>query len=133
MTDSRRPDPTIVERSRALRREATVPERLLWGVVRGGRLAGLKFRRQEPVSPFIVDFCCHAARLVVELDGRSHEGRAAADRARSEFLEREGFRVVRFSNDDVIGDLDAVANTIVQLAHARIEELAAGRSNNTRE
>ena len=119
MTGKRNISAQTIDRARSLRQATTFPERLLWGVLRGGRLDGLKFRRQEPIGQFVVDFCCYAARLIVEIDGRSHEGRQLADRRRTEFLERQGFQVVRFLNDQVLDDLEAVALSIARIARAR--------------
>jgi very-short-patch-repair endonuclease len=65
-----------------LRRHSTIPERILWGMIRGGRLGGLKFRRQHPIGPFFADYYCHEAKLIVELDGMSHDSRGEADRRR---------------------------------------------------
>jgi len=107
-------------RARQLRREATVPERIVWGMLRNGGLAGLKFRRQYPVGPFVVDFYCHEARLAVEVDGRSHEERTAADKRRTEHLERAGLRVFRVTNDDVLEDPEAVARGIAKAAGVEI-------------
>ena len=86
----------------------TIPERLLWGKLRSGRFAGLKFRRQHPIGPYVADFYCHDQQLVIELDGESHIGTAAYDRQRADDLTIQGLRIVRFSNDEVIQDLDAV-------------------------
>lgn len=109
-------DPQKLEFARGLRREAPFPERLLWSRLRGERLAGLKFRRQHVVGAYVVDFYCPAASLVVELDGMSHVGRAKEDERRSEFLRRAGLRVVRYTNDQVLGDLDVVLADIVRQA-----------------
>lgn len=108
--------PSQTKRVRALRRAASVPEQLLWSRLRAARLAGLKFRRQHAIGPFITDFCCPAARLVVELDGMTHVGRAAEDRQRTAYLESLGWRVARYTNDQVIVDVDAVAESIARLA-----------------
>ena len=104
--------PEHLEHARQLRRESTIPERLLWSRLRDRRLAGLKFRRQHQIAPFIVDFCCPAQMLVVELDGLSHVGRGAADDARTKRLAAKGYRVLRVTNDDVLSDVDAVAQYI---------------------
>jgi very-short-patch-repair endonuclease len=104
--------PQKTERAKELRGDSTFPERLLWSRLRGKRLAGLKFRRQHVVGPYFVDFYCAKAQLVIELDGQSHDGCAAYDRQRTEFLERKGLCVVRHSNDDVLDDVDAVAEDI---------------------
>ena len=114
----RRQPPETTAKSRQLRREATLPERIVWAVLRNGRLAGLKFRRQHPVGPFVVDFYCHEARLVVEIDGLSHEDRLEADQRRTEYLNAAGLRVFRITNDDVLEDAEAVARGIAQAAGA---------------
>ena len=110
--------PKQTERARDLRRKSTFPERLLWSRLRAGRLAGLKFRRQQPIGPYIADFYCAAAALVVELHGLSHVGRADEDRRRSEYLEAQRLRIVRYTNDQVIGDVDVVAEDITRQAGA---------------
>jgi very-short-patch-repair endonuclease len=102
------------ERVRSLRHNATFPERLLWGRLRAGRLAGNKFRRQHPIEAFVVDFYCHEARLAIELDGDSHAGRAAYDAQRTAALARSGIRVARVANDDVLRSLDAVLEMILR-------------------
>ncbi len=102
-----------IDRARELRRDATFPERLLWGRLRASRLCGLKFRRQHPIGPFVADFFCSEHRLVIELDGNSHDGRAEQDARRSEYLRQEGLGVVRFGNDDVLRDLEAVLKAIL--------------------
>jgi len=112
---------TMTARARRLRRQATVPERLLWGVLRGRRLGGLKFRRQAPVGPYVADFLCEAAKLVVEVDGESHGGRVAADAARTAHLASRGLTVVRVSNDDVLANLDEVAAYLLRVARELID------------
>lgn len=97
--------------ARRLRRDATGPERRLWTRLRA-RALGVSFRRQSPVGPYVVDFFAPAARLVVEVDGRSHAGRASADAARQTVLEALGLRVVRVTNDDVLYRLDATVRLI---------------------
>ena len=89
-----------------------IPERLLWGKLRDRRLAGIKFRRQQPVGPYVADFYCPSARLVIELVGRSHLGRYEADRERQDYLEQRGLRVIRFSNDRLLDDLAGVVRQI---------------------
>jgi very-short-patch-repair endonuclease len=101
-------------RARDLRQQATVPERLLWGRLRAGRLAGLKFRRQHPIDRFIIDFYCDESKLAVELDGASHQGRAQYDAQRTAFLQGLGIRVVRIGNDDVLRSMDAVLKMILR-------------------
>ncbi len=84
--------------------------------MRTKRLAGLKFRRQHIVGPSIVDFFCAEARLVIEIDGRSHDERIEHDRKRTRYLIEQCLRVARYSNDDVLADVDAVAEGIARLA-----------------
>jgi very-short-patch-repair endonuclease len=75
--------------------------------LRGSRFHGVKFRRQVPLDCFVVDFYCHAAKLVVELDGKQHEWFSDYDAGRTEVLERVGLRVIRFTNAEVCDDLDS--------------------------
>ncbi len=100
-----------VGRARRLRREATFPERLLWGRLRRDTL-GVAFYRQRPVGPYVVDFLAPVAALAVEVDGRSHDGRGAADAAREAALRAAGLRVLRVTNDEVLADLDGVVARI---------------------
>ncbi len=108
-------------RARQLRRDNTKPEAVLWNVLRGGRLGGLKFRRQHPVGPFFADFYCHSASLVVELDGMSHDDRAQKDERRTEFLQRAGMKVIRILNDNVMSDIEAVARYIAREAGGSLD------------
>ena len=82
--------PTGANLARELRRDSTFPERLLWSRLRNRGLFGLKFRRQHPIGPFVIDFYCRESSLAVELDGRSHEGRESYDDARTDWLESQG-------------------------------------------
>src|SRR5688572_28287283 len=93
---------------------AAPAEQILWQHLRGRRLDGLKFRRQVPVGPYVADVICHETKLVVELDGPSHEGRAAHDEERTAYLEQQGLRVIRFLNEDVHQDVVAVLRTILR-------------------
>ena len=103
-----------VDQARRLRGDSTFPERLLWSRLRRGELARLKFRRQHPVGPFIVDFYCHQARLAIELDGASHDGRADEDNNRTAYLNSNGLRVFRVGNDDVLDDVELVLRAILK-------------------
>lgn len=105
--------------ARRLRRDAPIPERILWGMLRDRRLGGLKFRRQEAIGPFVVDFYCPQAKLVVELDGVTHVGTGEADDRRTMFLQQQGLRVIRITNDDLLEDPQAIADYI--LRHAIVE------------
>ena len=109
-------DPNLLNNARQHRNDATSPEHLLWGLVRDRRLQGLKFRRQHPIGPYVADFYCHEAALVLELDGMSHDGRAEADARRTRYLESLGLTVLRISNEDVLRDREAVAIAILRAA-----------------
>ncbi len=108
-----------LELARQLRRHMTPEEKVLWERLRGHRLAGLHFRRQQVIDGFVADFYCHAAALVVELDGQVHEGRADYDAERDRALGRRGLHVLRIRNDDIVGDLPAVLARIARLATER--------------
>ena len=97
----------------------TAAEALLWERLRARRLNGLKFRRQHPVRRFVVDFCCPAQRLIVELDGGVHLGQGEHDEDRTAMLEELGYRVVRFRNDEVVSNVEAVLEAIAAMCEAR--------------
>ena len=94
-----------LENARALRREQTLSEHLLWEEVRHRRLAGLKFRRQQPIGPFVVDFYCQERRLIVEIDGPVHDRQQTEDERRQQFLEELGLHFVRIKSSEVENDL----------------------------
>ena len=96
--------------ARTLRRNATDVEQRFWLAVRDRRLAGRKFRRQASVGPYVVDFLCVDARLIVELDGGQHGGEP--DRHRTAWLENEGWRVLRFWNNDVLENFEGVLSIV---------------------
>jgi very-short-patch-repair endonuclease len=98
-----------------MRSHPTSAERALWWRLRDRRLGGLKFRRQRPAGSYIADFVCLDAKLIVEVDGMQHET-SILDRVRSQDLKRMGFDVVRFSNEEVRIDIDAVCARIPRLA-----------------
>ncbi|WP_254460208.1 endonuclease domain-containing protein [Xanthomonas sacchari] len=105
---------TTLEYARDLRTGMTDAERLLWYHLRSGRLLGLKFRRQHPLPPYVVDFYCDARAMVIELDGSQHT--LAIDAMRTRYLQSQGMRVLRFWNNDVLQRLDAVLAHIVAVA-----------------
>ncbi|MGY3498405.1 endonuclease domain-containing protein [Bradyrhizobium sp. USDA 4502] len=117
---------TSIRRAAAkkLRANTTPHERILWRALRELPTDGTHFRRQAPIGPYVVDFFCPAKRLIVELDGHHNDDEVAKrDRARQEWLEREGYRVVRFWNSEVSEDLNAVLERIyVELYGAREAE-----------
>ncbi|MDP9363562.1 MAG: DUF559 domain-containing protein [Chloroflexota bacterium] len=105
--------PGGVANARALRQRMTPAEEVLWRALRGRRFAAYKFRRPHPVGPFVLDFCCPAARLVVEVDGAVHDRQAEQDDFRTGMLEANDYRILRFWNEDVLGDVDEVLNGIL--------------------
>ncbi len=106
--------------SKQLRRDLTGPERGLWHLLRGRQLAGMKFRRQQVIGPYIVDFYCAQAHLVIEVDGESHVGRGNSDAARDSYLESHGLRVLRITNDDALREPEAVMRAILQIADSEV-------------
>ncbi|QSF53632.1 endonuclease domain-containing protein [Brevundimonas fontaquae] len=101
-------------RARDLRRAMTLPEVLLWQQIRSRRLDGIRFRRQHPIGPYILDFYCEDARLAVEVDGESHSlaEAVAHDRQRTEWLNTRGISVLRIPARDVLSELAAVVDQI---------------------
>ena len=108
----------IEEAARRLRRELTPAESILWEALRGRQLDGLKFRCQHPVGKFILDFYCPSVKLVIEVDGGIHDQQQEYDQARTEKLEAFGYRVLRFTDDQVMKDLSAVLETISKAARS---------------
>ena len=108
--------------ARRLRQSQGLAETLVWQELRAHRLGGFKWKRQVPREGYVVDFYCNAARLVVEVDGAFHSNivaSARADQLRTEALERQGLRVIRFSNHEVVDNLPLVCETILYECHSR--------------
>jgi len=104
--------------ARSLRKNQTDAERKLWRRLRARELCGFKFRRQYPIAPYIVDFICVEKRLIVEIDGGQHATMTEIDNTRTEFLNARGYRVLRFWNNEVLQQLDAVlAKILDSLTH----------------
>ena len=97
---------------RDLREGSTKAEQLVWAIVRNRRLDGAKFRRQHSVGPYIVDFACLESWLIIELDGGYHDYIVEEDLERQRYLKEQGFAVLRFWNEDVLQDAEAVARGI---------------------
>jgi len=98
--------------ARDLRQAQTDAERKLWWRLRDRRLTEFKFRRQQPVGPFIADFCCTEAKLIVELDGGQHALQQNSDTTRTGLLEAQGYRVLRFWNNEILTNPDGVLQRI---------------------
>jgi very-short-patch-repair endonuclease len=102
-------------RARALRRDAPNAERAVWRIMRNRGLGGFKFVRQEPIGPYFADFACREAKLVVEIDGATHSTaeELTRDARRSAFLAKNGYRVLRFTNEQVFENIEAVGEAIL--------------------
>lgn len=113
---SRKPEATAL--ARRLRRDATKAEKKLWYALQRGQLAGLSFRRQHPLGSYIVDFYCPAIRLAIEVDGGQHNQHRhqADDERRSQRLRSKGVTVLRFWNNDVLGNIEGVWEEIARTA-----------------
>lgn len=100
-----------------------MPERLQWDRLRNRNWGDIKFRRQHPIRPYITDFFCAEVKLAIELDGHSHDTTGQADLAREEYLRERGIQIIRFTNDDVLQNLERVLEAIANA----VEAIRAGR------
>ena len=107
----RRTTPKGYEKARQLRKELTPAERKLWAVLRNDQL-GVSFRRQHAIGSYITDFCCIKKKLIIEVDGSQHLKQIEYDNERTAFLESQGYRVLRFWNNEVQNDLNGVFRRI---------------------
>jgi very-short-patch-repair endonuclease len=109
-------DHKLKTRSQELRKNMTDAERLLWSKIRMKQLKGLMFARQKPLGEYIADFYCHRAKLVIEVDGGQHftNDTREYDRIRDEYLGSMGLTVLRFTNSDVIDNIEGVVSVIEQ-------------------
>ena len=121
--------PKSLEYARKLRQDMTDAERALWRLLRDRRMEGWRFRRQEPIDRYIVDFICFEARLIIELDGGQHFD-SEIDKVRDAYLESQGFQVLRFWNNDVLANRDGVYRTIMA-ALARCAPCGAAPSSSS--
>jgi very-short-patch-repair endonuclease len=110
------------QRAKSLRTKMTRAETLLWRYLKAKHLGELSFRRQTPIGPYIADFVCHAARLIVEIDGETHdfEERQRRDAIRDRWLVSRGYVVLRFTNDDVLSNLEGMLITIRDTARSQL-------------
>jgi very-short-patch-repair endonuclease len=114
--------PTIRQRARELRKSMTPAEARLWYHLRHRQLDGYYFRGQHPIGRFITHFCCTKARLVVEIDGDVHVMQREYDAARTQWLQDRGYRVMRFTNDEVVRQLSAVLESILAACEEQVSE-----------
>ncbi|UVE17220.1 DUF559 domain-containing protein [Pseudomonas sp. LS44] len=103
---------TLRDNAKRLRSEMTEAEMRLWYYLRGHRFLGLKFKRQKPLGPYIVDFVCLECRLIIELDGSKHQQQVEQDRVRDRHFQQRGFRVLRFWNHEMLAETEAVLEAI---------------------
>ena len=96
------------ENARAMRQAATEAEKRLWSILRRRQIDGCRFRRQVPIDPYIADFVCFSHRLIIEVDGGQHARQSERDRRRTRWLEGQGFRVLRFWNNEVLENPEGV-------------------------
>jgi very-short-patch-repair endonuclease len=113
--------PDVVELAKSLRNGMTYNESLLWEKLKGKQICGVRFRRQHPISLYIVDFYCHEAMLVVEVDGEIHYDRIDYDDGRSAEMEKFGIKVIRFTNFDVENNIEEVIKNIEAIVNERIK------------
>ena len=97
----------------------------MWSRLRGRREDGLRFRRQQPIGPFIVDFYCAEAKLIVEIDGASHHYKGPDDASRSKWLEQQGYMILRILNDDVLRDDRSCWIGVMRTAYSRVPRLSS--------
>ena len=105
----------LLSYAKRMRHVPTEAESALWRHLRAGRLADYKFKRQKPIGNFIVDFVCFAQKLVIEVDGGQHADMQSADAVRTAWLEAQGFRVLRFWNDDVLQRIELVLEEVLRM------------------
>jgi len=111
--------PTSSDSTRRLRQRSTDAERKFWLLLHDRRLEGWKFRRQVAIGPYVADFCCAAAKLIVELDGGQHVAQAAGDQTRTDWLMSQGYAVIRFWNNDVLANTEGVLTELLRHLQAK--------------
>jgi very-short-patch-repair endonuclease len=112
--------PSIVQAAQSLRQNLTPAEKHLWNALKNKQLIGLRFRRQHPVGNFILDFYCPACKLAIEVDGNIHDFQQDYDAARSAEIERHGYVIIRFRNDEIVANLTQVLASIEAVARSRL-------------
>jgi cyclase len=108
--------PQLFENAKRLRDNMTADEQLLWGALQNSKVSGFRFKPQHPISYFVADFYCHAARLIIELDGAVHDAVDQSEYAanRTYMLEELELRVIRFRNEEVFSDINSVLTRIIE-------------------
>ena len=118
----------IRQKAKHLRKNSTDAEKFLWTHMRNRQLEGWKFRRQLPVGQYIVDFACLELRLIIEIDGGQHAEQVPYDLGRTRFLQSKGYRVVRFWNNEVLGNIEGVLEALTLTLSQRERELKSSAS-----
>ena len=113
----------LTKRARNLRVNSTEVEKKLWHHLRNNQLNGYKFRRQYPIGNYIADFVCVSLKLIIELDGGQHADQQIYDKKREQYLEKQGYKVIRFWNNDVIENLDGILEALTLALSQREMEL----------
>ncbi|WP_262151974.1 endonuclease domain-containing protein [Chryseobacterium foetidum] len=115
-------------KAKSLRINETQTEKILWEKLRNNQFRGFKFRRQHPINLFIADFYCHQLKLIIEIDGQYHnfQEQIKKDRERTEILESNGLQVIRFSNNEIMEDLDKIISEI----NEKIDEILVSQNSN---
>ena len=119
----------MYERAKSLRREMTPAEKVLWKELKTNKLGGLHFRRQQIIDGLIVDFYCHQFALIVEVDGGIHELQKETDAERESHLIERGFRIIRFTNQEIFKDLPTVLKKLVEICTPTIPPSLEGRGS----
>ena len=120
-----RSTPKTLHRAGELRKETTPAEKKLWAYLRQLRSDGIRFRRQHAIGPFITDFCSPKSKLIIELDGSQHLEQEEYDSERTEYLASQGYKVIRFWNNDVMNNIEKV----MQAIHRTLEEIPRRRTS----
>ncbi len=108
-------DPILTQRAKAMRKAKSEPETRMWLALRAARFEATKFRRQKVIGEYIADFASNCPKLVIELDGDSHAGREQHDARRTRYLESKGYAVIRFTNIDVMTNMDGVLTRLSEI------------------
>ena len=98
--------------ARQLRKTQTDAEKIMWELLKNRRFLGLKFRRQHVIERFVSDFCCHTLKFVVEIDGWVHDRQKEYDKFREDILRSKGYSIIRFKNEDIVGNLSKVCRDL---------------------
>ncbi|MFA9390006.1 MAG: endonuclease domain-containing protein [Prolixibacteraceae bacterium] len=113
--------PDILEKAKALRKNMTNAEKILWDRLKNKKVLNVRFRRQHPIDLFIADFYCHSTRLVIELDGEIHKNQVEYDDGRTSEMERFDIQIIRFKNNEVENDIENVLKRIEETIMHRLK------------